>query len=223
MIVILIDEIQDLNPEVNQALNSAIHRTNQKNLPVMIIGAGLPNLVENLVNSKTYVERLFKFHHVGSLDASESKEALIQPAQEYNVSFKDEAIDEIFEQTKGYPYFIQTWGFYSWNNATHSPISLADVQGASEKVKFELDESFFRVRFAHLTDIQKRFLKAIASLESIEPLTKEVAEKMGCTTNKIYEIRSQLIEKGIIFNPENSRVSFSVPLFKEFLNRTSIH
>ncbi len=189
----------------------------------MIIGAGLPNLVENLVNSKTYVERLFKFHHVGSLDASESKKVLIQPAQEYNVFFKDEAIDEIFEQTKGYPYFIQTWGFYSWNNATHSPISLADVQGASENVKFELDESFFSVRFAHLTDIQKRFLKAIASFESIEPLTKEVSEKMGCTTNKIYEIRSQLIEKGIIFSPENSRVSFSFPLFKEFLNRTSVH
>ena len=221
-ILILIDEIQDLNAEVNQALISAIHRANQKNLPLMVIGAGLPNLVENLVNSKTYVERLFKFHNVGSLDDSESKKALIQPALNNDVLFDDAATNEIFEQTKGYPYFIQTWGFHSWNNASQSPITLTDVQGASDDIKNELDESFFRARFSHLTDMQKKYIKAIANLESKQPLAREEAKKMVCTTGKLCEIKNQLIKKGIIYSPENSRVSFSVPLFDEFLNRTEI-
>ena len=71
LILILIDEIQDLNTDVNKVLISAIHRANQKNLPVMIIGAGLPKLIENLANSKAYVERLFKFYDIGTQNASD--------------------------------------------------------------------------------------------------------------------------------------------------------
>ena len=220
LIVILIDEIQDLNLEVNQALISAIHRSNQINLPILIIGAGLPNLVENSVNSKSYVERLFKFQEVGSLEAKDAKNAIIQPALKNGVKFDEEAANEIFMQTKGYPYFIQTWGFYTWSIALKSPITSVDVQSASKNAISDLDESFFKARFAHLTDLQKRYIKAIASLESNQPLTREVAKKMGQTTGKLCEIKNQLVKKGIIYCPESSRVSFSVPLFDDYLNQT---
>ena len=159
LIVILIDEIQDLNLEVNQALISAIHRSNQINLPILIIGAGLPNLVENSVNSKSYVERLFKFQEVGSLEAKDAKNAIIQPALKNGVKFDEEAANEIFMQTKGYPYFIQTWGFYTWSIALKSPITSVDVQSASKNAISDLDESFFKARFAHLTDIAKKIHK----------------------------------------------------------------
>ena len=218
-IVILIDEIQDLDQEINQALISAIHRVYQLNLPILIIGAGLPNLVENSVNSKSYVERLFKFQEVGSLEAFDAKNAIIQPALKIGVKFDDEAITEIFEKTKGYPYFIQTWGFYSWSIAEKSPISLEDVQNASKSAIADLDNSFFKARYAHLTELQKKYLKAIAGLESKQPLSREVAKKLGQTTGKLCEIKNQLINKGIIYSPESSRVAFSVPLFGEYLNR----
>ena len=45
-IVILIDEIQNLPSEEFEALIMAIHRTNQKQLPILIVGAGLPSLVK---------------------------------------------------------------------------------------------------------------------------------------------------------------------------------
>ena len=62
-IIILIDEVQNLTGADFEALIMAIHRTDQKQLPLMVVGAGLPLLIkltgpcthEGLKNGKTYL------------------------------------------------------------------------------------------------------------------------------------------------------------------------
>ena len=48
-IVILADEIQNLPAHEFEALVMALHRTNQKKLPFIVIGAGLPSLISSRV------------------------------------------------------------------------------------------------------------------------------------------------------------------------------
>lgn len=60
-IVLLIDEIQNLPIEEFEALIMAIHRLNQKKLPILVVAAGLPLIVKLTGKAKTYAERLFEY------------------------------------------------------------------------------------------------------------------------------------------------------------------
>ena len=50
-------------------------------------------------------------------DASE----FARRAIEQGVAFTPDALDEVYRVTQGYPYFLQEWGYQSWNMAEHSP------------------------------------------------------------------------------------------------------
>ena len=131
-IVILIDEIQSLPREEFEALIMAVHRTDQKRLPLLVVGAGLPLLVRLSGNAKTYAERLFEYPDIGALDPVEAKRALVKPAAQANVAFDHEAIAAVVRETQGYPYFLQEWGYQAWNTAPVSPITKEDVARSSE-------------------------------------------------------------------------------------------
>lgn len=60
-ICLFIDEIQCLSLHEIGGLAAALHRCNQLRLPVMLFGAGLPNILELVGEAKSYTERLFKF------------------------------------------------------------------------------------------------------------------------------------------------------------------
>jgi Cdc6-like AAA superfamily ATPase len=61
---IIIDELQYLSAAQLGALIGAIHRVVQKQLPLVLIGAGLPQLVGLSGKSKSYAERLVVSHRV---------------------------------------------------------------------------------------------------------------------------------------------------------------
>ena len=68
----------------------AIHRTNQLNLPVILTGAGLPQLRGLAGEAKSYAERLFDFPVIGSLEPEDAGTALALPAMESGASIDDE-------------------------------------------------------------------------------------------------------------------------------------
>jgi hypothetical protein len=107
-IVILIDEIQNLPKEEFEALIMAVHRVDQKKLPVLIVGAGLPLLVKLTGDAKSYAERLFEYPRIGALSPEDVRRALAEPLEESGVKINADAVDLIMEKTKGYPYFLET-------------------------------------------------------------------------------------------------------------------
>lgn len=163
-LVLVIDELQYIPEPQLAALITALHRANQKQLPVTLIAAGLPQLLGQMGRAKSYAERLFEFVRVGPLDATAATRALCIPAQQEGARFTDEAISEILDRTQGYPYFIQEWGKHAWAEASQSPITLSDARRATEVALAELDASFFRVRFDRLTPAEKRYMRAMAEL-----------------------------------------------------------
>ena len=129
--VILVDEIQNLPRDEFEALIMAIHRTDQKQLPLMVVGAGLPLLIRLTGDAKSYSERLFDFPEIGPLDDAEASRALVAPAKEAGVVFDEAAVKRIIDRTKGYPYFLQEWGYQTWNCADTTPITARDVKRPS--------------------------------------------------------------------------------------------
>jgi len=218
-IAILIDEIQYFNQVELSALIMAMHKVQQKQLPLVLLGAGLPILPGLAGESKSYAERLFSFPDIGALSEADAAKALQDPVKSEGVVFEEDALAEIYRLTQGYPYFIQEWGYQSWNWAMSSPITLDVVRGATETVIARLDENFFRVRFDRLTPGEKRFLRAMAELGPSAHRTGDIAEALGVKIGSLGPVRAKLIKKGMIYSPAHGDMAFSVPLFDEFMRR----
>ena len=222
-VAILIDEIQYLSQKELGAIIMAMHRMQQRQLPVVLLGAGLPVLPGLAGESKSYAERLFAFPDIGALSEADSNQAISEPAIQGGVTLTAAALTETYRLTKGYPYFIQEWGYQMWNLAVSSPIDLELVQSAADSVVRRLDQNFFRVRFDRLTPGEKNFLRAMAQLGSGAIRSGDIANCLGVKVNSIGPVRSKLIKKGMIYSPAYGDMAFTGPLFDEFMKRAIPH
>jgi hypothetical protein len=102
--------MQYLNEDELSALIMAVHRVAQKGLPLLLVGAGLPQLVGLTGKSKSYAERLFDFPRIGPLSSADAKNALRKPVEKEGAEIGENALNEINDMTQGYPYFLQEWG-----------------------------------------------------------------------------------------------------------------
>jgi hypothetical protein len=218
-LVLAVDEIQYLDRDELAAIVTAIHRTTQLNLPVVLIGAGLPQLPALAGEAKSYAERLFEFPSIGSLSPDDSRAALTIPACEQGVEITDDALDQIVAAARGYPYFLQEWGYHVWNAAERSPIDGDVVAGVYDQVVGYLDENFFRVRFDRLAPAERRYLRAMAELGPGPHRSGDVAAQLGVKVESVAPRRSGLIAKGMVYSPGHGDTAFTVPLFDEFLRR----
>lgn len=218
-LILFIDELQYVVERELAALITAMHGTAQHRLPVMLVGAGLPQLTGRMGRAKSYAERLFDFPEVGPLSGEAATLAIRKPAKDQGVDYEDSALDQILQKTRGYPYFLQEWGKNVWNTASDSPITCADVEAASESAIAALDESFFRVRFDRLTPSEKRYLRAMAELGPGPHRSGDIADMLGRDVTSLGPTRSQLIAKGMIWSPSHGDTAFTVPLFDQFMCR----
>ncbi len=219
-VVFLLDEIQFLDQRSLEALISALHRVAQRELPLALVGGGLPSIPRLAGEAKSYAERLFRFPRIGPLPEQAAREALILPAREQSVEYEDAAVARILALTEGYPYFLQEYGRHVWQAAADTPIRAADVDRAHALVQADLDEGFFTVRFERATDAERRFMSAMAALGDGPQQSGQIATQLGYTdTGKTSVTRSNLIDKGLIYSPEYGQVDFTVPHFADFMRR----
>lgn len=219
VLVMFIDELQYVPAAQMAALISALHRCAQSQLPVTVVGAGLPQLRGRMGDAKSYAERLFDFPEIGPLDKADATAAIVKPAEKEGVAVLDQAVDLIVMKTMGYPYFLQEWGKHAWDIAPRSPITEQDVMNASREAVAALDESFFRVRFDRLTPGEKKYLRAMAELGPGPHRSGDIADQLGRTVQSFGPTRSNLILKGMIWSPTHGDTAFTVPLFDEFMRR----
>lgn len=218
-VALCLDELQYLSETDLGALIMALHQVAQKQLPLVMFGAALPQIVAKAGRSKSYAERLFEFPEIGPLAPEDAREALSGPVGREGVIFLRDALDEIVKVTEGYPYFLQQWGYEAWEVAQRSPIDLATVRTASELAVQGLDQSFFRVRFDRLTPREKTYLRAMAAGGAKPQRSGEIAARMGVKVTTIAPVRSNLIQKGMLYSSGHGETAFTVPLFDRFMLR----
>lgn len=219
-VVLFIDEIQYIKDSEFEALMEAIHRTNQKNYPIVIFSAGLPKIAKIAGDVKSYAERLFDFIEIDSLNNEEAKLALIEPAKRFQINYTDEAVNKIIEITQGYPYFLQEYGKWVWEcKKEESIIDIKIVNKAYDKFEQSLDKAFFKVRHDRATAREIEFMTAMVACEKLPCSTKEIANIMGESIQAISPLRAQLIHKGFIYASKRGEVDFTVPQFDKYLKR----
>ena len=219
-LALVIDELQYLSERELSALIMAIHRMAQKQLPLVLVGAGLPQLIALTGKSKSYAERLFDFPYLGPLSKADAFKALQEPVKRENMSFDQAALENIMKETQGYSYFIQEWGYQCWNLAEGPKIILDDVKHATLASLQRLDQGFFRVRFDRLTPAEKKYLRALADFGSGAHRSGDIANRLKVKPQSVAPTRNNLIKKGMIFAPSHGDTEFTVPLFDDFLKRT---
>ncbi len=218
-VALIIDELQYVAEDELAALITALHRAAQRQLPVTMIGAGLPQVRGRMGRAKSYAERLFEFPEIAALSPDDAKLAIAKPVMAEGVQIEQNALGLIIEKTQCYPYFLQEWGKQTWDVAETSPITPDDVEAASILAVAGLDQSFFLVRFDRLTPSQKRYLRAMAQLGPGPHRSGEIAQALGRRAPSLGPTRGQLINKGMVWSPSHGDTAFTVPMFDEFMLR----
>lgn len=217
--LLLIDEVQYLSEADLRALIVSLHRMAQEGLPVLMVGAGLPQIARMAGEAKSYAERLFLFPAVGPLDPSSAAQAVEKPIVEEDAEIAADALAAVVERTKGYPFFLQEWASVVWNNAEGPLITLPDVEQSYAETLAILDDGFFKVRIDRLTKAEVQFVKAMANLGEGPYAMADIAKAMGRTLNSLGPARANIISKGMIYSTHHGYLDFSVPLFAEFMRR----
>ncbi len=219
-VALIVDELQYLTEEELSAVIMAVHRVSQRQLPLVLVGAGLPQLVGLAGRSKSYAERLFDYPVAGALSRLDAIKALADPVISEGAAFTDEALEQIIETTEGYPYFLQEWGYQAWNLSSSMTIDLNVVNDATREAIRRLDQSFFRVRLDRLTPREKAYLRAMAELGPGPHRSGDIADQLNAAVASVAPLRGGLIKKGMIYSPTHGDTAFTVPLFDQFMRRT---
>lgn len=219
-VIFLLDEIQYLATAALEALITALHKCTRRSLPITLVGAGLPQIPRLAGEARSYSERLFRFPRIGELDPhSDARAALVLPAQDLGIEYLPAAVDFVVGYTQGYPYFLQEYGRILWDETSTSPITRDDAVQIQPLVEAKLDESFFRVRTDRTTELELKYLYAMAELGPDAHRASEVARRIHRTTEQAGPIRSRLIDKGLLYTPGHGYAAFTVPQFDRFMIR----
>ncbi len=218
-LALFIDELQYVEEAQLAALITALHRMAQRQLPVVLVGAGLPQLRGQLGNAKSYAERLFDFTEIGPLPLEAAAQAIEKPLQDEGVAIVPTALQGILQVSRGYAYFLQTWGSHAWLAADASPIDDAAVRKAGVTAIAALDEGFFRVRFDRCTPKEKKYLRAMAELGAGPHRSGDIADVLAEKVSSLAPTRATLVTKGMVWSPTHGDTAFTVPMFDEFMRR----
>lgn len=217
--ILLIDEVQYLSEADLSALIVAIHHMSQEGLPVLLVGAGLPQVARLAGEAKSYAERLFLYPAVGALDQPSASQAVKKPIVDEEASIDQAALDIIVDRTRGYPFFLQEWGSTAWNNAEGPEITVDDVSQSYTETLALLDSGFFRVRIDRLTKSEVHFVKTMSGLGDGPYAMADIAKAMGRTQSSLGPTRANIIAKGMIYSTDHGYLNFTVPLFAEYMRR----
>lgn len=218
-LVLFIDEMQYVEERQLGALITALHRTAQRQLPVTLIGSGLPQLVGHAGAAKSDAERMFSFTEVGPLPPEAAGRAVEAPAKRLGVTYSRAALQGILRITECYPYFLQEWGSACWRVAEGPTITHSDVEAATPVAVRELDTTFFRVRFERTTPFERQYLRAMAELGPGPHRSGAIAEVLARPVQRVAPTRARLVKKGMVYSPAHGDTAFTVPLFDQYLKR----
>lgn len=197
--------------------------------PFMLLLAGLPTLFPKLVESRTYSERMFRVMTLHNLSPDDSREAITKPLAGEPLSVKvffDEFNDDIYDLTKGYPYFIQFWCRELYDYLAERSVADERDMHVIERITHKLDMDFFGSRWTRLTDRQQDLLTVISHLENsdTEFTVQEIVEKsksMGqsFSSSHVNQMLTALFDKGMVIKNRHGKYILAVPLLDKYIQR----
>jgi DNA-binding transcriptional ArsR family regulator len=224
-VVFLYDEFHTVKDSSQQksyplaSLLGAISYAQRNGCKYYLCLGGLPTIMSNLKDAKTYTERMFELHQVGNLEADEAKKAITNTLKSSAYQFEDKLIDKMVEETGGYPYFIQFYGYFIIEQIGKKIITLKDSVEIRSKLIKDLDAGFFEDRVRLASPKERKILVAMARAGAAEVEVKQIIKISKISYGVLMELLKRLMEKGLVYRAERGRYGFTLPLFREFLLR----
>ena len=176
-------------------------------------------LAELAGKTKSYAERLFLYPKVDALTFDATRQAIESPFASCGVQVERRAVEKVYEQSKGYPYFIQEWGYQIWNRVERKKVDAEVVDQVRAKVEMRLDENFFHARLERLTVGEKDFLYGMSLCNGTMHVA-DIAKVLGSNVASLSKRRASLLAKGMIYSPHYGELAFTVPMFGQFMRRS---
>ena len=219
-LALFIDELQYVPEAQLSALITALHRTEQRRLPVVLVGAGLPQLRGQMGDAKSYAERLFDFPFIGPLSTEAATLALSQAAGRRGRGHHARGAGRVAAPDPGLPVLSAGLGqphLAGGRSQPHHP-GRCD-QGQRDRASPRWTKGFFRVRFDRCTPKEKKYLRAMAELGEGPHRSGDIADVLGEKVSSLAPTRSTLIHKGMVWSPNHGDTAFTVPMFGAFMQR----
>lgn len=222
-ILIAIDELQDAPSSDLNSLNVALHNLGQAAwpVPVVFIGTGLPSLPAVLADATSYAERLYDYRTLDLLNDDETKDALVQPAEQRDVHWDPSALELVVQTSGGYPYFVQACGKHVWDVRTENGrIAIEDAKIGAAKARQEVDRGLYQSRWERATPAQREVMTAMAEDGGSPSAIQDLVTRTGKSrTSDLSVSRRELIKNGHIYAPDRGFVAFTVPGMADFIHR----
>ncbi len=234
-IVFAYDEAQNLADHVDHQqfplslLLDTFQSLQRKNIPFMLALTGLPTLFPQLVEARTYAERMFSVVFLDKLTVQESKESILEPLKKHPIKLNDKSIMQIVELSGGYPYFVQFIcrevydAFIQQKKAINPPFFSVPTDAIIRK----LDTDFFSGRWAKSTDRQRELLTVVATLDgndtefSVQDVVSQSKKRLEkpFSSSHANQMLSTLSNAGLIYKNRHGKYCFAVPLLGGFIKR----
>lgn len=237
-VIFALDEVHALEDEELYDLNSALHQTAQRQLPVAFLGAGLfpswqksgserakpTSSAYSKVN--TYESRMYASTYVRlePLDTGESTWVLAESAMAEQVRYTNEALSAAVEFCEGNVWVLQLLGAAAWELADSSPIGRETVASAIVQVKERLGHWFFprllqdcsRAESLLLMEMARLGTEAVSSEVFVDYADEQHLEKAIPTIESL--ARRDLVTLENFVSPYYKfDMRFSVPLLGDYL------
>jgi hypothetical protein len=197
----------------------------------LLVMTGLPTLITNLNEARTYTERMFHTFVLDRLSEDDTREAIVRPIEiaQSTLRFADTTIEKIVHESRGYPFLIQ----YICKEVFDAWIGRITVGEAPSvpmnEITAKLDLDFFAPRWNRATDRQQTFMQVIATLSSadgeftIQEITAASRELLIKPFNPSHatQMLGYLADKGLIYRNKRGSYCFAVPLLAGFIRRQS--
>ena len=152
-LLLWIDGAHTLNPDVGQHVLQAAQLVSAEGTRILLMMVGSPDLPSHLHEFRAgFVERS-PILALERLEADASADAVRVPLEAANRSISTEALDQVVQESHGYPFFLQLWGKVLWYavETAERTIGVDDVDRARPEFEKARDV-FCGSRFDELCD-----------------------------------------------------------------------
>lgn len=218
-LLIVVDEVQEVHPDELGAFGPVIQQLQRRaELTAMIVFGGLPATPQLVTRAVTYGERM-AFHAIDNLDEAATAHALARPAKDAGRPFDADALDRLITVTEGYPFFVQLYGDYTWQESVDArSISIEHVEAGIDLALNDSRRGIYLARWNKLPAAQQRYLAAMARLSTGDPVgTGNIATAMGKPIQSLSDTRNELLEAGILTVPRQGHIASSLPGFLDYV------
>jgi len=215
--VFFLDEIHLLGVDDMRHLMYALEEVMSRDLPLTMVGAGLPQTRGMCRAAGGYAER-FNYQAVRPLTEEETISAFRRTAKLRGRDFEIAAGKLGFEYTGGYPEFVQVYGDVAWGLFDKTIISVEDMRRLRGIAQARIHESIFAARMEDARPGAQNVMFAMASLGDAPLRGSYIATALDKEFTTISQELGELAALGLIYQDRpRGPYQFSIPGFSAYL------